>query len=156
MSTAVIITSLNEIDGVRKLLPTIKKEWAEEWLVVDGNSNDGTIDVLKNLENVENIKILFHKKNYGKGKAIRTALKEISGEIIIIQDADLEYDPKDYEKLIKPIVEGFSKVVYGSRVLGRKGQIIQQSFAAKFRISANYILTKFSNYINNQINIIIY
>ena len=94
-------------------------------------------------------KIIFHKKNIGKGGCIKSALKFIKGKITIIQDADLEYSPADYKKLIKPIVNKKSKVVYGSRVL-YKNRYLNNNFSSFFRVFANQILTIISNIINNQ------
>ena len=89
-----------------------------EIIIIDDNSNDGTKELLKNLEHGEKIKIYFHDNNLGKGAAIQTALEYITGDITIIQDADLEYDPSDYEKLLIPFFETNADVVYGSRFLG--------------------------------------
>ena len=111
-----------------------------EILVIDDHSKDGTIEVLKNLKKEENISVYFHEKNLGKGAAIQTALKHINGDIIIIQDADMEYDPNDYMSLITPILEKKTKVVYGSRVLGKK-RYNSKNFTSKFRIFANHFLT---------------
>jgi len=86
-------------------------------IVVDDGSTDGTQEILKAL-NDRTVKVLYHSENRGKGSAIRTAQTRVSGDMIIIQDADLEYRPEDYPKLIKPIEDGFADVVYGSRFLG--------------------------------------
>lgn len=88
----------------------------KEIIVVDDGSKDGTKEILHNL-NTHNIKTVFHERNRGKGAAIRTGLKHVTGDIVIIQDADLEYDPKEYPRLIQPILEGKAQVVYGSRFL---------------------------------------
>ena len=93
--------------------------------------------------------IIFHKKNYGKGAAINSGKKFIKGDIVLIQDADLEYYPEDYSKLIKPIIKKKAKVVYGSRVLG-KNRYFNNNFNSIFRVFANHLLTIFSNAINNQ------
>ena len=107
-------TIMNLIDLVEKVKIPIEKEI----VIVDDFSKDNTREVLKKIKK-NNIKVLYHDKNRGKGYAIRTGLKKVTGDIVIIQDADLEYDPNDYGKLIKPILDGKAEVVYGSRVLGR-------------------------------------
>ena len=89
-----------------------------EIIIVDDHSKDGTIEVIKSLKNEEKISAYFHEINSGKGAAIQTALKNVTGDIIIIQDADLEYDPFDYNKLLVPFFETNADVVYGSRFLG--------------------------------------
>ena len=96
-----------------------------------------------------NFKVFFHDKNLGKGAAIKTAKNNLSGNIIIIQDADLEYDPDDYDKLLKPIIDGNFKVVYGSRVLNRERYKIS-GFNSKVRIFGNHFLTIISNFLNRQ------
>tara|TARA_B100001057_G_scaffold259754_1_gene259957 strand:- start:305 stop:1033 length:729 start_codon:yes stop_codon:yes gene_type:complete len=117
-----------------------------EILVIDDHSKDGTIEVLKNLKKEENISVYFHEKNLGKGAAIQTALKHISGDIIIIQDADLEYDPYDYNKLLIPFFETNADVVYGSRFLGG-GKYVRIHFF--WHYLANKILTFICNLIIN-------
>ena len=88
--------------------------------------------------------------NLGKGACIQTAKDYINGDIVIIQDADLEYDPNDYKTLIKPILNSVSKIVYGSRVLGKKRYHNAKNFISRSRIFFNHFLTQFSNLINKQ------
>ena len=103
-----------------------------EIIIIDDNSNDGSKEVLKHLDHDEKIKIYFHDNNLGKGAAIQTALKYITGDITIIQDADLEYDPSDYEKLLIPFFETNADVVYGSRFLGGGKYVRIHFFLALF------------------------
>ena len=153
---SVIVPCYNEQQTILKIIRKIinAKPKDKEIIIVNDCSTDQTKNILGKLKlkfkNKNKIKIINHKKNFGKGKAIITGLKKVTGNIVIIQDADLEYDPKEYQKLIKPIIDGSYKVVYGSRVLGRKGKIINHSLAVKFRIITNYFLTKYSNILNNQ------
>jgi glycosyltransferase involved in cell wall biosynthesis len=93
----------------------------KELVIVDDGSSDGTREFLKNLEATKYCaKIIFHDENMGKGAALRTAQQNLTGDIVIIQDADLEYDPKEYSELLRPIVQGRADVVYGSRISGGK------------------------------------
>ena len=89
-----------------------------EILIIDDHSKDGTVEILKNLSKEEKIKVYLHESNLGKGAAIQTALQYVTGDLVIIQDADLEYDPFDYNKLLLPFFETNADVVYGSRFLG--------------------------------------
>ena len=149
---SVIVPCYNEQQTILKIIRKIinAKPKDKEIIIVNDCSTDQTKNILDKFKFKNKIKIINHKKNFGKGKAIITGLKKVTGNIVIIQDADLEYDPKEYQKLIKPIIDGSYKVVYGSRVLGRKDKKIKQSLAAKFRIIINYLLTKYSNILNNQ------
>jgi glycosyltransferase involved in cell wall biosynthesis len=90
----------------------------KEIIVVDDGSKDGTRAILAELEGLPDVFVYYHRQNTGKGGAVRTAIEKASGDIMLVQDADLEYDPRDYPALLQPIVEGRSKVVYGSRFLG--------------------------------------
>lgn len=119
---SIIIPVYNEKDTLLEILRKIKKvklPVKKEIILVDDFSTDGTREIVKKLGS-RHIKIFFHDKNYGKGMAIKTGLKNSTGDIIIIQDADLEYDPQDYRNLIKPIINGKAEVVYGSRLLADK------------------------------------
>jgi len=93
-------------------------EFELEIVIVDDGSTDGTREVLRALEDEPDVRLLFHGRNQGKGGAVRTALQHASGDVMVIQDADLEYDPRDYLALLQPIVEHRSQVVYGSRFRG--------------------------------------
>jgi len=122
MLLSVIIPVYNERNTILKILEKVKSvkidKIDKEIIIVDDFSTDGTREILESLKGKdEKLKIIFQKKHVGKGFAIRTALKFVEGEIVLIQDADLEYDPNEYPKLIEPILEGKAKVVYGSRVL---------------------------------------
>jgi glycosyltransferase involved in cell wall biosynthesis len=118
MRLSIIIPAYNEESTIKEVLDTVKKvdirDIEKEIIVIDDGSNDNTRELLLGEKGIRKI---FHKKNSGKGNAIRTGLKYATGDIIIIQDADLEYDPNEYSKLLKPILEGKTKVVYGSRFL---------------------------------------
>jgi glycosyltransferase involved in cell wall biosynthesis len=93
-------------------------ELEREIVIVDDGSTDGTREYLRTLENAPDVVVVFHERNQGKGAAVRSGLERASGDVMVIQDADLEYDPRDYPALLQPIVEGRSKVVYGSRFRG--------------------------------------
>jgi len=118
---SIVIPVYNEIATIRRIVEEVKKVdvgLEKEIIIVDDASTDGTREYLLNL-NDKNIKVLFHGKNKGKTECIKTALKKITGDIAIIQDADLEYLPtKNYKILLEPILEGWADVVYGSRFLG--------------------------------------
>lgn len=115
MEISVIIPCYNEKKTILKIIKLVKAvKIDKEIIIVDDFSTDGTRDILKKIKDKE-VKIIYQPRNYGKGMAIRTGITHVSGDIIIIQDADLEYDPQDYYKLIEPIVQGKAKVVYGTR-----------------------------------------
>ncbi len=108
-------TIAKAIDGVfNASLDGIEKEL----IVVDDGSNDGTGEVLRDIQAKKGFKLLRHDSNLGKGFAIRTAIPAVTGEFVIIQDADLEYNPQEYPSLLKPILDGKADVVYGTRFLG--------------------------------------
>ena len=116
---SIIVPCFNEIDTLNKVINKIKNSPVlnKEIIIVDDFSSDGSREYLANLKD-ENITVKFHKKNKGKGAAINTGIKYAKGKIIIIQDADLEYDPNEYPSLIKPIIENKADIVYGSRFKG--------------------------------------
>ena len=145
---SIIIPCFNEKNTIEVILKKIKESLKYhkiieyEIIIVDDFSNDGTTEVLKNLIDKEKMKIYFHNINLGKGAAIHTALKNITGDITIIQDADLEYDPFDYYKLLVPFFETNADIVYGSRFLGG-GKYVRIHFF--WHYLANKILTFICN-----------
>ena len=149
MKITVIIPVFNEMKTIKEIINLVldQKKFLLEIIVVDDCSVDGSRNILEKFNKYENIKIIFHEKNKGKGAAIKSAVKHVTGEIVIIQDADLEYDPKDFEKLVAPIINGETNVVYGSRVLGRVKK--KYTIKEKFRIFANFLLTMISNIFNS-------
>ena len=120
MVLSVIIPVFNEVTTIDEILKRVAAvPLAKEMIVVDDYSKDGTREMLASLAGrYDNLKVVHHEKNRGKGCAIRTGLEHVSGDMVIIQDADLEYNPAEYPKLVKPIVEGRADVVYGSRFAG--------------------------------------
>ena len=150
MKLSIIIPVYNEQNTIVQILDKINNVnfIQKEIIIVDDCSNDKTIDYLKKLP-TQDYKILYHSVNLGKGAAIQTGKKLITGDIVIIQDADLEYDPKDYKSLVEPIVSGKEKVVYGSRVLDKRRYSLK-SFSSIYRIFFNHLLTIFSNLMNSQ------
>lgn len=121
MKLSIIIPVYNEKATIENLINRVLLVPVEkEVIIVDDGSTDGTRDILKNIAiGKENIKVLFQPQNKGKGYAIRRAIHEITGDVVVIQDADLEYDPMDFLKLLRIIEEGKANVVYGSRILGK-------------------------------------
>jgi glycosyltransferase involved in cell wall biosynthesis len=137
---SVIIPVYNEVLHIDAILERIKAvDTEKQIIVVDDFSTDGTRDRLRSRKDII---LLLHTRNRGKGAAIRTGLEYVKGEIVIIQDADLEYSPEDYKRLLEPIRNKRTRVVYGSRILGR-GKFLASSFIA------NRFLTFLTNILYN-------
>jgi len=119
MKLSVIIPVYNEVHNIQEILKRVQAtSLASEIVVVDDNSNDGTRDLLQKLDGKDSLRVILHDRNQGKGAAVRTGLHAARGDLLLIQDADLEYSPHDYPALLNPIDEGIADVVYGSRFLG--------------------------------------
>jgi glycosyltransferase involved in cell wall biosynthesis len=119
MKLSIVIPIYNECETIHLIIERVQAVPIEkELILVDDYSTDGTRDRLKVIGEAENVTILFHDHNQGKGAALRTGFAAATGDVVIIQDADLEYDPDEYPKLIKPIEDGKADVVYGSRFAG--------------------------------------
>jgi len=145
---SVVIPVFNEVATIQIILNQVRatKIKGLEIIVVDDGSSDGTITILKKALQKNHIQhVILHKKNQGKGAALRSGILKTKGQIILIQDADLEYDPREYQRLIQPIIEGRADVVFGSRFVGS-----EPHRAVFFWHSiANHFLTQFSNIFNN-------
>ena len=169
---SIVIPIYNEVASLRKLLQqvvSVEIGMKKELLLVDDFSTDGTRDILREIEDIKNssseiysylemtemqidadvenvdeisIKVFYHDVNKGKGATLRTGFQHITGEITLIQDADLEYDPQDYPKLLKPILDGEADVVYGSRFMKGKQAGLLRSYLA------NQFLTTLANVVN--------
>jgi dolichol-phosphate mannosyltransferase len=152
MLISIIIPVYNEEKFIKEILVRIDKikEMHKEVIIVNDKSNDDTLNIIKNQCHGIFTKLINNDKNMGKGFSVREGIKCATGEIIIIQDADLEYSPKDYFKLIDPIIKKESQVVYGSRVLPGGIRIRPKKIDTKIRIIANAFLTLLSNLLNNQ------
>jgi glycosyltransferase involved in cell wall biosynthesis len=147
MKLSVLIPVHNERNTVEEIVRRVEETGlVSEIVVVDDASNDGSQDVLQKLEKKGRIKLLTHEKNRGKGAALRTALTAASGDLLLIQDADLEYDPRDYAALLQPIEEDRADVVFGSRFLGSARRPI-----LFWNMVANRILTLLTNILYNNI-----
>lgn len=145
MKFSIIIPVYNERATIMEIIKKVLDEpISKELIIVDDASCDGTEELLKKFEDRKEIKIIQHSKNRGKGAAIRTAIRYLTGNIVIIQDADLEYDPKEYKNLTTPIIEGRADVVYGSRFLGGPHRVVYF-----WHFVANIFLTLFCNLLYN-------
>jgi glycosyltransferase involved in cell wall biosynthesis len=145
---SIIIPCYNEVRTIKIILKKINdlKNYRFEIIIIDDYSTDGTREILKNEISLNTSYIvLYNEKNYGKGYCIKKGIEKSSGEIILIQDADLEYDPNDYNKLIDPIINDQADVVYGSRFIGGD----KKRVLFFWHTIANKILTLISNIFTN-------
>lgn len=121
MKLSVVIPVYNERATIEKIIQRVSQvDIPKEIIIVDDASTDGSVEVLKKIENSLSLdhKIIYHEINKGKGAALRTGFAAVTGDAVVIQDADLEYDPQEYQKLLKPILDGKADVVFGSRFTG--------------------------------------
>ena len=145
MKLSIVIPIYNERKTLETLIAKVNAvDYDKEIILVDDFSTDGTREILKVYENKENFKVLYHNHNQGKGAALRTGFSNVNGDIIIIQDADLEYNPSDYGTLLEPILDGRADVVYGSRFLGGPHRVL-----FFWHSVGNMVLTTFSNMLTN-------
>ena len=147
MIISVLIPCFNEKETIEEIVKRINdlKNINTEIIIIDDCSNDGTTEILKEKIIDKVSKIIFNESNFGKGYCLRKGIEVAQGEIILIQDADLEYDPKEYYKLTKPIIDGNADVVYGSRFIGGD----ERRILFFWHTIANKLLTLLSNMFTN-------
>jgi glycosyltransferase involved in cell wall biosynthesis len=147
MNLSVVIPVYNEVENIGEILKRVQAtKLAKEIIIVDDGSKDGTRDTLRNLDGRENVRVILHERNQGKGAAVVTGLRAAQGDVLLIQDADLEYDPREYPILLQPIEEGKADVVYGSRFLGAPHRVTMF-----WHLMANRMLTLMTNVLYNTI-----
>jgi glycosyltransferase involved in cell wall biosynthesis len=147
MKVSIIIPCYNEVHTIEEIITKVQNEklYNKEIILIDDGSNDGTLDIIKAKLESKIDHLILNNKNYGKGYSVRKGLEVATGDIILIQDADLEYDPEDYKKLLEPIINGNADVVYGSRFIGGE----ERRVFLFWHSIANYWLTKLSNLFTN-------
>jgi len=145
----VLVPIFNEVNTLKIILKKIEEAdfcgLEKEIILIDDFSTDGTREILEELKNENKYKIFYHEKNQGKGAALRTGLKHVTGDIVVIQDADLEYDPVDYKPLVQLILDNKADVAYGSRLTGSKPS---RSFMFTHLVG-NKLLTLMTNILYN-------
>ncbi|MGD8382975.1 MAG: glycosyltransferase family 2 protein [Syntrophobacterales bacterium] len=126
MRLSVVIPVYNEVETIKEIVSRVQAvDLEKEIIIVDDASTDGTRELLQeDTFSLENIRVLYHDHNQGKGAALRTGFESATGDIVIIQDADLEYDPREYPVLLEPILDGRADIVYGSRFLGGPHRVL--------------------------------
>lgn len=152
MKLSIIIPNYNENETIEEVVDRVKKvdltdlgDIKKEIIIVDDGSNEITVNILKSKIESKVDRIIYKKKNSGKGAAIRDCIKYITGDCVIIQDADLEYDPREYNVLLKPIIEDKADVVYGSRFMGNAPHRVVYFW----HMVGNRLLTTLSNILTN-------
>jgi len=147
MKLSILIPCYNEVNTILEIIKKIENNYKDESeiIIIDDFSTDGTREKLKELQSSKLYKIIFNDRNYGKGFSIRQGIKFATGEITLIQDADLEYDPSDYAKLLKPFKDGIADIVYGSRFIGSS----EKRVLYYWHRVGNFFLTLLSNIFTN-------
>ncbi len=145
MKISIVIPVYNEAATIVQVYDRVRQvAMDKEIIIVDDGSLDGTRDQLRRIDE-PGTKVILHERNMGKGAALRTGFRAVTGDVVIVQDADLEYDPQDYHKLLRPIVEGKADVVYGSRFVGGD----QHRVLFFWHMVGNRLLTLLSNMLTN-------
>jgi glycosyltransferase involved in cell wall biosynthesis len=141
MKLSVIMPIYNELNTLEEIIKRVQNTGlAAEIVLIDDGSTDGTRELVKKYEGKRGFTVILHEKNQGKGAAVRSGFSAANGDMLLIQDADLEYDPREYPNLLKPIEDGLADVVYGSRFLGASRRV-----AMFWHMIANRLLTLFTN-----------
>jgi glycosyltransferase involved in cell wall biosynthesis len=144
LKLSIVIPVYNELQSLREMIRRVQAvKIPKEIVLVDDCSTDGTRDLLRKIEAESpgrEIRVFYHEQNQGKGAALRTGFKHVSGTIVVVQDADLEYDPSEYLQLIEPIIDGRADVVYGSRFIGETHRVL-----FFWHYVGNHLLTILSN-----------
>ena len=147
MNLSIIIPVYNEAKNIQEIIKRVHAtKRASEIVIVDDGSQDGTRDILKGMDGKKKVRVILHEKNQGKGAAVVTGMMAATGDVLLIQDADLEYDPRDYPALLQPIEEDIADVVYGSRFLGAPRRV-----AMFWHQVANKLLTFMTNILYDSI-----
>lgn len=142
---SVVIPVYNELQWIREVVRRVQEvPIPKELVIIDDCSTDGTRDILRELEKAPDVRVIYQAKNQGKGAALRTGFRHATGDIVLVQDADLEYDPAEYPHLIQPILENKADVVYGSRFIGDHHRVLYFWHSV-----ANRFLTTLSNMFTN-------
>jgi glycosyltransferase involved in cell wall biosynthesis len=142
---SVVVPVYNEVQWLPELLRRVRAvPINKEIVLVDDFSTDGTRDLLKTIESDDDLVVIYQPENRGKGAALRTGFERVSGDVVIVQDADLEYDPSEYPRLIQPIIDGRADVVFGSRFIGDQHRVLYF-----WHSIANRVLTTMSNMFTN-------